>query len=149
MTEISSTTTSPRPPPKRPARSAESPGGLARRASVPAARQRGRRGRRFLVDEDEFDEIHRRIVDRGISHWADPARRLAQRVNTNDGGRGLYWLDPDGHVLDFLTVPYGGWSQGPSKEPDHPRPAGAARSGRRDGEKRCMGSGIDPAPEAP
>jgi hypothetical protein len=30
-------------------------------------------------------------------------------VNTNDGGRGLYWLDPDGHVLEVLTVPYGGW----------------------------------------
>ncbi len=28
----------------------------------------------FLVDEDEFDEIHRRILDRGIAFWADPAR---------------------------------------------------------------------------
>jgi hypothetical protein len=32
-------------------------------------------------------------------------------VNTNDGGRGLYWLDPDGHVLEILTVPYGGWPE--------------------------------------
>lgn len=63
----------------------------------------------FLVDEDEFDRIHRRIIDRGIPFWADPAMTRAQQLNTNDGGRGLYWLDPDGHVLEILTVPYGGW----------------------------------------
>ena len=65
----------------------------------------------FLVDEDEFDQIHGRILDRGIPYWADPGRRRAQQVNTNDGGRGLYWLDPDGHVLEILTVPYGGWPE--------------------------------------
>ena len=65
----------------------------------------------FLVDEDEFDRTHRRIIDRGIPYWADPARRLAHQVHTNDGGRGLYWLDSDGHVLEILTVPYGGWPQ--------------------------------------
>jgi catechol 2,3-dioxygenase-like lactoylglutathione lyase family enzyme len=63
----------------------------------------------FLVDEDEFDEIHRRILDREIPFWADPGRTRAQQLNSNDGGRGLYWLDPDGHVLEILTVPYGGW----------------------------------------
>jgi hypothetical protein len=35
-------------------------------------------------------------------------------MNTNDGGRGLYWLDPDGHILEILTVPYGGWPKQPS-----------------------------------
>ena len=63
----------------------------------------------FLVDEDEFDEIHGRILERGLPYWADPSRRRAQQINTNDRGRGLYWLDPDGHVLEILTVPYGGW----------------------------------------
>ena len=63
----------------------------------------------FLVDEDEFDQIYQRILDRGIPYWADPALRQSQRVNTRDGGRGLYWLDPDDHVLEILTVPYGGW----------------------------------------
>ena len=65
----------------------------------------------FLVDEDTFDEVHRRIIDRGISYWTDPARRVGQQINTNDGGRGLYWLDPDDHVLEILTVPYGGWPE--------------------------------------
>jgi catechol 2,3-dioxygenase-like lactoylglutathione lyase family enzyme len=63
----------------------------------------------FLVDDEEFDQIHRRILDRGLPFWADPGRTRAQQLNTNDGGRGLYWLDPDGHVLEILTVPYGGW----------------------------------------
>jgi catechol 2,3-dioxygenase-like lactoylglutathione lyase family enzyme len=65
----------------------------------------------FLVDEDEFDEVHGRIVARGLPYWADPGRRRPEQVNTNDGGRGLYWLDPDGHVLEILTVPYGGWPE--------------------------------------
>jgi catechol 2,3-dioxygenase-like lactoylglutathione lyase family enzyme len=63
----------------------------------------------FLVDEDEFDEIHARIMDRDLPYWADPGRRRSQQINTNDGGRGLYWLDPDSHILEILTVPYGGW----------------------------------------
>ena len=63
----------------------------------------------FLVDDDTFDQVHRRILDRGIPYWADPERRLPQQLNTRDGGRGLYWLDPDQHVLEILTVPYGGW----------------------------------------
>ena len=63
----------------------------------------------FLVGEDDFDQIHARIVERGLTFWADPARRQQGRINTNDGGRGLYWEDPDGHLLEILTVPYGGW----------------------------------------
>jgi catechol 2,3-dioxygenase-like lactoylglutathione lyase family enzyme len=65
----------------------------------------------FLVDEHEFDQIHGRIIERGIQYWADPSRRRAQQINTTDGGRGLYWLDPNGHILEILTVPYGGWPQ--------------------------------------
>ena len=63
----------------------------------------------FLVSEDEFDQIHARIVERGLTYWADPFHRQEREINTNDGGRGLYWDDPDGHNLEILTVPYGGW----------------------------------------
>ncbi|MFF0270660.1 VOC family protein [Kribbella sp. NPDC004536] len=62
----------------------------------------------FLVGEDEFDQIHARIVERGLTYWADPFHRHEGEINTNDGGRGLYWDDPDGHNLEILTVPYGG-----------------------------------------
>jgi catechol 2,3-dioxygenase-like lactoylglutathione lyase family enzyme len=62
----------------------------------------------FLVSDTEFDEIHARIEERGLPYWADPFHREPGRINTNDGGRGLYWDAPDGHVLEIITVPYGG-----------------------------------------
>lgn len=61
----------------------------------------------FLVGEAEFDGIYRRIRDKGLEHWADPARTRPGEINRNDGGRGVYFLDPDGHVLEALTRPYG------------------------------------------
>lgn len=66
----------------------------------------------FLVGDDEFDQIHGRILEGGLPYWADPSHRRPQEVNTNDGGRGLYWDDPNGHVLEIITVPYGGGSVG-------------------------------------
>ena len=63
----------------------------------------------FLVSDEEFDAIKARIDARGLRIWADPHRRHPDEINTNDGGRGLYWEDPDGHLLEIITVPYGGW----------------------------------------
>jgi catechol 2,3-dioxygenase-like lactoylglutathione lyase family enzyme len=61
----------------------------------------------FLVGEPEFDQIFGRIRDRGLPYWADPARRRPGEINTNDGGRGVYWEDPSGHFLEIITRPYG------------------------------------------
>ena len=61
----------------------------------------------FLVGEAEFDAAYRRILDRGITYWADPARIRPGEINTHDGGRGLYFEDPDGHLLEIITRPYG------------------------------------------
>jgi catechol 2,3-dioxygenase-like lactoylglutathione lyase family enzyme len=61
----------------------------------------------FLVAEHEFDEIYGRIVERGLDHWADPGKADAGVINHNDGGRGVYFEDPDGHLLEIITVPYG------------------------------------------
>jgi catechol 2,3-dioxygenase-like lactoylglutathione lyase family enzyme len=62
----------------------------------------------FLVSEEEFDEIFGRIRARGLDFWADPFQRLPGEINTHDGGRGVNWLDPDGHLLEIITRPYGG-----------------------------------------
>jgi catechol 2,3-dioxygenase-like lactoylglutathione lyase family enzyme len=62
----------------------------------------------FLVDDEDFDAIYGRIRERGLAYWADPGRQRAGEINTNDGGRGVYWQDPDGHLLEIITVPYGG-----------------------------------------
>ncbi|MEU3624749.1 bleomycin resistance protein [Amycolatopsis coloradensis] len=61
----------------------------------------------FLVEEHEFDTIFERIREGGLSYWAGPGHRGAGAINTNDGGRGVYFDDPDGHVLEILTRPYG------------------------------------------
>jgi catechol 2,3-dioxygenase-like lactoylglutathione lyase family enzyme len=61
----------------------------------------------FLIDEDDFDAIFARIRERGFDYWADPGRTRRGEINRNDGGRGLYFLDPDGHVLEIITRPYG------------------------------------------
>jgi catechol 2,3-dioxygenase-like lactoylglutathione lyase family enzyme len=61
----------------------------------------------FIVSEDEFDAIHGRIVERGLEHWADPFKQHVNEINHHDGGRGVYWDDPDGHFLEIITRPYG------------------------------------------
>jgi extradiol dioxygenase family protein len=61
----------------------------------------------FLVSEEEWDQIFERIRTRGLDYWADPARRQKGQFNRHDGGRGVYWLDPNGHVLEIITRPYG------------------------------------------
>jgi catechol 2,3-dioxygenase-like lactoylglutathione lyase family enzyme len=61
----------------------------------------------FLVSEEEFDEIFGRIRARGLPYWADPFEQHPGEINTNDGGRGVYWKDPNGHMLEIITRPYG------------------------------------------
>ena len=61
----------------------------------------------FLVSEDEFDAIFGRIVARGLPWWADPFHAEPGAINRWDDGRGVYFDDPNGHVLEILTRPYG------------------------------------------
>ncbi|HJT95100.1 MAG TPA: VOC family protein [Mycobacterium sp.] len=61
----------------------------------------------FLVSEDEFDAIYGRIRSWDLDHWADPMCTQPGEINHNDGGRGVYFLDPVGHYLEILTRPYG------------------------------------------
>lgn len=63
----------------------------------------------FLVSEPEFDGVMSRIEAKNLQYWADPARTHPGEINHNDGGRGVYFEGPDGHFLEALTVPYGGW----------------------------------------
>ncbi|MGH8495948.1 MAG: VOC family protein [Gammaproteobacteria bacterium] len=61
----------------------------------------------FLASETEFDEIFARIRERGLDYWADPGQSRPGSINHNDGGRGVYFEDPDGHLLEVITRPYG------------------------------------------
>ena len=61
----------------------------------------------FLISEDDFDEVFARIRKRALQHWADPGKHRAGEINHNDGGRGVYFEDPNGHLLEVITRPYG------------------------------------------
>jgi catechol 2,3-dioxygenase-like lactoylglutathione lyase family enzyme len=61
----------------------------------------------FLIGEKDFDDVFGRIRHRGLNYWADPGRTRRGEINHHDGGRGMYFEDPDGHVLEVITRPYG------------------------------------------
>lgn len=72
----------------------------------------------FPVGEDEFDQILERIRVRKLPYWADPFRDEPGRINRWDDGRGLYFDDPNGHLLEIITRPYGSGGLGA----EHPNP---------------------------
>lgn len=61
----------------------------------------------FLVSEAEFDVIFDRLKASGLRYWADPFHQQPNAINHWDDGRGLYFDDPDGHLLEIITRPYG------------------------------------------
>lgn len=65
----------------------------------------------FLVDDKSFDTLRERLENRGLSYWADP-KRQKPGLNDHDDGRGLYFDDLNGHLLEVITRPYGsgGWN---------------------------------------
>jgi catechol 2,3-dioxygenase-like lactoylglutathione lyase family enzyme len=60
----------------------------------------------FKVSPEEWDAIFGRIKERGLTYWADPFHRRAGETNTEFGGRGVYFEDPDGHNLEIMTTDY-------------------------------------------
>jgi len=61
----------------------------------------------FLVSEEEFDGALARVRERTKQIWADPAKRQPGKINRHFGGRGVYFDDPDGHLFEIITQPYG------------------------------------------
>jgi catechol 2,3-dioxygenase-like lactoylglutathione lyase family enzyme len=57
----------------------------------------------FLVGDDDFDAAMARIEANGVTYWADPFHERAGEVNSLNGGRGIYFEDPDGHNMELLT----------------------------------------------
>ena len=72
----------------------------------------------FLVSETEFDQIFGRIEERRLPYWADPHQTKPGQINHWDDGRGVYFEDPNGHLLEILTRSYG--SAGTLAQNPHP-----------------------------
>jgi catechol 2,3-dioxygenase-like lactoylglutathione lyase family enzyme len=60
----------------------------------------------FRVNEDEFDAIFARIKAAGISYRSAVHGPVDYQIDTQHGGRIVYWNEPDGHQWEMLTVRY-------------------------------------------
>ncbi len=61
----------------------------------------------FLVSEAEFDAGFALLKASNRTYWADPAQSKPGEINRHWGGRGVYFEDLDGHLLEMITKPYG------------------------------------------
>jgi catechol 2,3-dioxygenase-like lactoylglutathione lyase family enzyme len=61
----------------------------------------------FLVGDAEFDAALARIRATGVAHYANHRRERPGEINHHYGGRGVYFDDPNGHLLEIITRPYG------------------------------------------
>ena len=57
----------------------------------------------FLVSDAAFA----RIRAQGVRYYADPRRAKPSEINHLHGGRGVYFEDPSGHLMEIITHPYG------------------------------------------
>lgn len=58
----------------------------------------------FKVDEAEFDAIFERVRAEGLAYGSGPFALDDMKINRRRGGRGFYFRDPNGHVLEVLTA---------------------------------------------
>ena len=57
----------------------------------------------FHVSDSEFDAILVRVKDAGIPFGSDPWNLENMKLNSWNGGKGVYFRDPDGHILELMT----------------------------------------------
>jgi catechol 2,3-dioxygenase-like lactoylglutathione lyase family enzyme len=59
----------------------------------------------FKVIEADFDAMFGRIRAEGIPYGSGPPNAFVDmKINHRDGGRGVYFRDSDGHIIELLTV---------------------------------------------
>jgi catechol 2,3-dioxygenase-like lactoylglutathione lyase family enzyme len=59
----------------------------------------------FHVSEAEFDGIWSRVKARDLPYGSAPDDHENGRLYRRRGGRGFYFADPSGHLLEVMTVP--------------------------------------------
>lgn len=60
----------------------------------------------FRVSDAEFDAIVGRLMAHGMAYRSSPHGTVDHQINTQHGGRIVYWSEPDGHVWEALTLSY-------------------------------------------
>ncbi len=59
----------------------------------------------FHVSDAEFDAIFDRVKTKGLSYGSGPFNSTDGQIYSRRGGRGFYFEDPNGHLLEVMTVP--------------------------------------------
>jgi catechol 2,3-dioxygenase-like lactoylglutathione lyase family enzyme len=59
----------------------------------------------FVVNDQQFDDIFGRLKSEGVTYGSGPNSSTDGDINHRRGGRGLYFSDPGGHLLEIMTVP--------------------------------------------
>lgn len=59
----------------------------------------------FHLSDDEFGSVLARVKQQGLRFGSGPHTYEDGEINTRMGGRGFYFLDPNGHLLECITVP--------------------------------------------
>lgn len=59
----------------------------------------------FHVSDDEFDAILQRVTAAGLAYGSHPWDPENRQLNSWNGGRGFYFRDPNGHLLELMTRP--------------------------------------------
>ena len=60
----------------------------------------------FITSDQEFDTIFQRVKDEGITYGSGPRSLDDMQINHKHQGRGVYFRDPNGHVLEVITHTY-------------------------------------------
>jgi catechol 2,3-dioxygenase-like lactoylglutathione lyase family enzyme len=59
----------------------------------------------FCIGNEEFDAILARVKGAGRKWGSGPRSHEDGQINTRRGGRGFYFADLDGHLLEVMTTP--------------------------------------------
>ena len=60
----------------------------------------------FITSDDEFDTVLGRVKQEGLPFGSGPGSLEDGQINHLYGGRGFYFRDPNGHVLEVITHTY-------------------------------------------
>jgi catechol 2,3-dioxygenase-like lactoylglutathione lyase family enzyme len=60
----------------------------------------------FIASDEEFDAVLERVQAEGLPYGSAPWALEDGEINHLHGGRGVYFRDPNGHVLEVITHTY-------------------------------------------
>ena len=58
----------------------------------------------FHISEAEFEAIFGRVKAKRLAYGSGPYNHTDGQIYTRRGGRGFYFEDPSGHLLEVMTV---------------------------------------------